>query len=122
MLPPTPMRLLASLAWASSVLVAANPAPPTKSDYPQPGIKVTGPDVTNTTCPDYSDYSQSQHAPLSTGRYKLSSMRPAPGCRTFVATAVDNAVTEMKSKIKDPDLYRLFQNACELQSGSHACE
>lgn len=62
-------------------------------------------------CPDYSQYSQTYHAPFSSGRYNLSSMRPAPECRTFNSSLVEKTITQMKSVIKDPDLYRLFLNS-----------
>lgn len=65
----------------------------------------------STACPDYSDFSQQQHAPLSSGRFKLSQMRPAPNCRTFVDAGVDDTIAQYESIIKDPDLYRLFQNS-----------
>jgi hypothetical protein len=62
-------------------------------------------------CPDYSAYSQQRHEPFSTGRYSLSYMRPDPACRTFNSSDVEDAILAMKSVIKDPDLYRLFENA-----------
>jgi uncharacterized protein len=62
-------------------------------------------------CPDYSDYSQEIHPPLSAGKYQLSYMRPAPACRTFNSSVVEDTITNMQSVIKDPDLYRLFENA-----------
>jgi hypothetical protein len=62
-------------------------------------------------CPDYSTYSQQQHEPFSTGRYSLSYMRPDPACRTFNSSDVEDTIVAMKSVIKDPDLYRLFENA-----------
>ncbi|KAM3086907.1 hypothetical protein ACMFMG_001027 [Clarireedia jacksonii] len=62
-------------------------------------------------CPDYSQYSQQQHPPLSSGKYALSYMRPDPACRTFNSSIVENVITNMSSVIKDPDLYRLFQNS-----------
>ncbi len=62
-------------------------------------------------CPDYSDYSKAVHTPLSSGRYQLSYMRPADNCRTFKSQSVEDTITRMQSVIKDPDLYRLFQNA-----------
>jgi hypothetical protein len=92
------MKLLAATILASSVLVSGTPA-----DSPR----------VLASCPDYANYSTVQHSPLSSGRYKLSSMRPQASCRTFVSSAVDNTVKSMQSKIKDPDLYRLFQNACK---------
>lgn len=62
-------------------------------------------------CPDYSDYSQQYHGPFSSGSYNLSYMRPDPACRTFNSSDINNVVAHMKSVIRDPDLYRLFQNA-----------
>jgi hypothetical protein len=62
-------------------------------------------------CPDYSTYSQQRHEPFSTGRYSLSYMRPDPACRTFNSSDVEDTIVAMKSVIKDPDLYRLFENA-----------
>jgi len=63
------------------------------------------------SCPDYSTFSQQHHAPFSSGRYNLSYQRPAPACRTFRAPLVDNTVARFQNIIKDPDLYRLFQNS-----------
>ena len=62
-------------------------------------------------CPDYSDYSQQYHAPFSSGAYNLSYQRPAPACRTFNSSSVEDVVSRMESVISDPDLYRLFQNS-----------
>ena len=67
----------------------------------------------NTTCPDYSSYSTEKHTPYSSGAYQLSYMRPVSQCRTFVSAAVDQTIAKMQNKIKDPDLYRLFQNSCK---------
>ena len=64
-------------------------------------------------CPDFADYSTEYHPPFSTGQYNLSYMRPDPACRTFNSSAVDDLVQNYSSVIKDPDLYRLFQNSCE---------
>ena len=38
-------------------------------------------------------------------------MRPAPQCRTFRVQDVDDIITQYQNIIKDPDLYRLFENA-----------
>ncbi|KAH6719287.1 hypothetical protein DL95DRAFT_432171 [Leptodontidium sp. 2 PMI_412] len=62
-------------------------------------------------CPDYSTFSQQRHEPFSTGKYQLSYMRPEPACRTFNSSIVEDTITNMKSVIKDPDLYRLFENS-----------
>ncbi|KAI9641003.1 hypothetical protein NHQ30_010430 [Ciborinia camelliae] len=67
--------------------------------------------VVQAQCPDYSQYSLSQHSPLSSGRYALSWMRPDPACRTFNSSIVEKTINDMKSVIADPDFYRIFQNS-----------
>lgn len=62
-------------------------------------------------CPDYSSFSTERHTPYSNGTYRLSYMRPAPACRTFNSSDVEDVIVEMQSIITDPDLYRLFENA-----------
>jgi len=62
------------------------------------------------SCPDYLDYSKERHEPYSTGRFKLSYQRPDPACRTFNSSDVEAVIKRMEQVIKDPDLYRLFQN------------
>ncbi|KAF2874053.1 hypothetical protein BDV95DRAFT_320345 [Massariosphaeria phaeospora] len=62
-------------------------------------------------CPDYLDYASQVHEPLSSGKYKLASQRPSNECRTFGSPALEDTLQRMQSVIKDPDLYRLFQNA-----------
>ena len=61
-------------------------------------------------CPDYSSYSQQRHEPFSEGGHQLSYQRPAPGCRTFNSSAVEDVISRMRGVIKDPDLFRLFEN------------
>jgi hypothetical protein len=62
-------------------------------------------------CPDYATYSQQVHETLSSGRYNLSYMRPAPSCRTFNSSIAEHTISKMSSVIKDHDLYRLFENS-----------
>jgi uncharacterized protein len=81
-------------------------------------------------CPDYTSYSQQPQGNPSAGPLKLPYMRPSPECRTFNSTAVEvrslaccvfrswanlctglqKVITDMKSRIRDPDLARLFEN------------
>lgn len=42
---------------------------------------------------------------------ELSLARVTPDKRKFVSNAVDNAVTELKSKMKDAALAQIFENA-----------
>lgn len=62
-------------------------------------------------CPEYIDYATQVHEPLSSGKYRLAYQRPSEECRTFKSQGLEDVVTRMKDVIKDPDLYRLFQNA-----------
>ncbi|KAK2594317.1 hypothetical protein QQS21_007962 [Conoideocrella luteorostrata] len=62
------------------------------------------------SCPDYTDYSQKPHEPYSSGELKLPFMRPSEECRTFKSPAVEKVIEDMKSRVKDPDLARLFEN------------
>jgi hypothetical protein len=62
-------------------------------------------------CPDYLDYAQVAHEPLSSGKYKLAYQRPSEDCRTFKSEGVEDTLSRMEKVIKDPDLYRLFQNS-----------
>lgn len=62
------------------------------------------------TCPDYSYYAYQKHPPFSAGKYQLPYQRPVPACRKFNLTEVEDAISDMKQIIKDPDLFRLFEN------------
>lgn len=66
--------------------------------------------IASAQCPDYSSYSTKRHAPFSNGIYQLSYMRPDPACRTFNSSDVEDVLAQMRGVIKDPDLYRLFEN------------
>ncbi|KAM7205402.1 Uncharacterized conserved protein UCP028846 [Naviculisporaceae sp. PSN 640] len=64
----------------------------------------------NTSCPDYTNYSQQLNPPLSAGNHALPYQRPPPSCRTFNLTSVESALLNLSSQITDPDLSRLFVN------------
>src|ERR1700753_2657418 len=93
--------ILASLLWQlyfwKQVVVAAPTASGQAADF--------------RSCPDYSSWSQDPHPPFSPGRYNLSYQRPEAGCRTFVSQEVEAAIQRMRGVIKDPDLFRLFENS-----------
>ncbi|KAI1371068.1 glycoside hydrolase family 125 protein [Hypoxylon crocopeplum] len=63
-----------------------------------------------TQCPDYSAFSMATHEPFSAGKYQLSYQRPITACHTFNSSDVEKTIQDMKDVIKDPDLYRLFEN------------
>jgi len=62
------------------------------------------------TCPDYSVYSYSAHLPKTGGTYNLPYQRPSPECRKFNLSEVEDTIVSMKRLVKDPDLFRLFEN------------
>ncbi|KAK7742518.1 hypothetical protein SLS63_000082 [Diaporthe eres] len=62
-------------------------------------------------CPDYAKYSTSPHPPNSEGPLQLPFQRPHPKCRTFHSDAVEKVIKDVTSRMKDPDLARLFENA-----------
>ncbi|EMD40522.1 hypothetical protein CERSUDRAFT_80185 [Gelatoporia subvermispora B] len=61
-------------------------------------------------CPDFTTFAQSPQGTPSTGVLGLPFMRPDPACRTFNSSAVEQVIDDMKSRLKDPDLARLFEN------------
>ncbi|KAK3394197.1 hypothetical protein B0H63DRAFT_491723 [Podospora didyma] len=48
--------------------------------------------------------------PWSEGKRKFPYVRPPPECRKFQLPAMEKLIENMKSVIKDPDLFRLFEN------------
>lgn len=63
------------------------------------------------SCQSYTTYAAGYHGPYTGGTYNLSYQRPAPECRTTSFAEVEETITDMKAVIKDPDLYRLFENS-----------
>ncbi|KAI3328142.1 hypothetical protein F4824DRAFT_484573 [Ustulina deusta] len=61
-------------------------------------------------CPDYTQYSAYVHRPLSEGPLELPYQRPHPKCRTFHSDAIEKVIDDVVSRMKDPDLARLFEN------------
>ncbi|EIW82211.1 hypothetical protein CONPUDRAFT_54071 [Coniophora puteana RWD-64-598 SS2] len=64
----------------------------------------------DSSCPDYTTYSQSPQGNASTGSLGLPYMRPDPACRTFNSSVVEKVISDVTSRMKDPDLARLFEN------------
>lgn len=76
-------------------------ATPTQAQEPLPKVD----------CPNFEQYMRSRPGPQSTGHRKFPLVRPPPECRTYPVPAVEEYITKMQDKIKDPDLYRLFENS-----------
>ncbi|KAF1731577.1 Meiotically up-regulated protein [Beauveria bassiana] len=91
------LGLLASLADAT---VSASSA---RQDLQTQGRTAAG-------CPDYNTYAKQPHAPYSNGSLKLPYMRPSDECRTFKSPAVEKVIEDMKARLENPDLARLFEN------------
>ncbi|KJZ79426.1 hypothetical protein HIM_00895 [Hirsutella minnesotensis 3608] len=62
-------------------------------------------------CPEYTSYASYAHRPLSSGPLALPFQRPDPRCRTFHSDEIERVIKDMTSRMKDPDLARLFENA-----------
>lgn len=71
-------------------------------------------------CPDYTQYSTYPHRPLSDGPLALPFQRPHPQCRTFHSNAIEQVIQDVTSRMKDPDLARLFENAFPVSRGSYS--
>lgn len=62
-------------------------------------------------CPDYTAYARHRHPPYSDGPMELPYQRPAAVCRTFESPLVEEIIDELKKRMVDKDLARIFENA-----------
>jgi hypothetical protein len=62
-------------------------------------------------CVSYMALQKMKQEPLSEGSRKFPYQRPSPECRTFNLPAMESLIERMKGVIKDPDLFRLFENS-----------
>lgn len=62
-------------------------------------------------CSTFANILAEHRKPLSTGKRKFPNTRPPPECRTFELDSLGKLLVRMKDVIKDPDLYRLFENS-----------
>ncbi|KZL88334.1 duf1237 domain-containing protein [Colletotrichum incanum] len=86
---------------------AGKPGDPKPSDPATMPLPPTPPP----DCESFENWMRKRPGPASEGKRKFPLNRPRPECRTFRLPAMDNLITRMKGIIKDPDLYRLFENA-----------
>lgn len=83
--------------------------PPASVDPGKVEEEAPGPTV---ACPvSFESYMSSEPGPKSTGSRQFPLVRPLRECRTFVVPELEEYITKMETVIKDPDLYRLFQNS-----------
>ena len=83
---------------------AANDATPDYADDTASHIPVTD-------CVDFIRWMSSRPGPESEGKRKFPYVRPLPECRTFKLPSLEALLERMKDVIKDPDLFRLFENS-----------
>ncbi|KAF7942466.1 hypothetical protein BELL_0178g00040 [Botrytis elliptica] len=69
------------------------------------------PIVPAVTCPSYAQIQRKKQEPLSEGHRKFPYSRPSQECRTFNLPSLEKLIEQMKKIIKDPDLFRLFENS-----------
>ncbi|AEO70287.1 9ad630e2-4600-40fc-87b7-b00687112647 [Thermothielavioides terrestris] len=69
------------------------------------------PSPTQSECPKFEKLQQMRPGPLSEGRRKFPYVRPSPECRTFTLPALEDLIERMRKVIRDPDLFRLFENS-----------
>ncbi|KAK0631703.1 hypothetical protein B0T14DRAFT_419530 [Immersiella caudata] len=62
-------------------------------------------------CVNFETLQQQAPGPKSEGRRKFPYVRPPPECRKFKLPAMESLIERMKTVIKDPDLFRLFENS-----------
>ncbi|CAK7233859.1 hypothetical protein SCUCBS95973_008738 [Sporothrix curviconia] len=97
-------------AFAATSAVSARPSPENSLGSTKKRAAAAaaggGPD-----CPDYASHATSHaHEPFSSGRYRLPYQRPSASCRRFQAPEVEATIEAMRKLVRDPDLFRLFEN------------
>ncbi|OLN85419.1 Meiotically up-regulated gene 157 protein 3 [Colletotrichum chlorophyti] len=85
---------------------AVTPTSGAASSPPTPSAPIAAAD-----CVSFENWMRQRPGPPSEGKRQFPLNRPLPECRTFRLPAMDNLITRMKTVIKDPDLFRLFENA-----------
>ncbi|KAL0935535.1 DUF1237 domain-containing protein [Colletotrichum truncatum] len=98
-------------ASESTAPAAALPTPSTGTTPAVDTPPSLPPPPSSEPCPSFESWMRTRPGPFSEGKRKFPLNRPRPECRTFNLPAMESLLTRMKSVIKDPDLYRLFENA-----------
>ncbi|OAA66751.1 hypothetical protein SPI_01327 [Niveomyces insectorum RCEF 264] len=62
-------------------------------------------------CMPYETRLWKKPGPVSTGKFQFPYLRPPPQCRTFNLSSLEALIARMRTTIRDPDLFRLFENA-----------
>lgn len=76
--------------------------------HPRPGHSAP---IFDQPCPHYEDFAKYRtDKRLSKGRYQLPFQRPIERCRKFPSSILEDTLARLRTKIADPDLFRLFEN------------
>lgn len=62
-------------------------------------------------CIKYEQLQRLKQKPWSEGWRQFPYSRPSPECRTFKLPAMEELIEKMRGVVKDPDLFRLFENS-----------
>ncbi|KAK1750931.1 hypothetical protein QBC47DRAFT_455018 [Echria macrotheca] len=62
-------------------------------------------------CVRFETLQQQKPGPPSAGKRQFPYLRPHPSCRSFNLPSLEALIARMKTVIKDPDLFRLFENS-----------
>ncbi|EAA36038.1 glycoside hydrolase family 125 protein [Neurospora crassa] len=62
-------------------------------------------------CVSFEKLQRMKPGPLSAGKRQFPYVRPPPHCRTFQLPALEKLIERMRTVIRDPDLFRLFENS-----------
>lgn len=62
-------------------------------------------------CAGFESWMASKPGPESTGKRQFPFVRPPPECRTFKSLPLEALIERMRGIIKDPDLFRMFENS-----------
>ncbi|RDW92575.1 hypothetical protein BP5796_01969 [Coleophoma crateriformis] len=73
----------------------------TASSSPTPSVE----------CVPYEQLQKQRNGPLSEGKRNFPFSRPPPECRTFKLPSLEKLIERMRGVVKDPDLFRLFENS-----------
>lgn len=89
------------------------PTSASEAGYPVPqnGGSVLPSPSPSIECMSFEQYQYKRPEPFSKGFRQFPFVRPPLECRTFTVPAVENYIKRMEKVIKDPDLYRLFENS-----------
>ncbi|KAK4136499.1 glycoside hydrolase family 125 protein [Trichocladium antarcticum] len=91
------------------VVVVVSSATPTPTPTPIPAPFPTP--TPGAKCVGFEALQQARPGPPSEGRRQFPYVRPPPECRTFSLPSMEALIKRMKDVIRDPDLFRLFENS-----------